>query len=307
VGDGVSKFLAADGSFVGYYPNAGMLSTPCNLTFDGTYIWANCGQNGDQYRTIKYNLDGTVAGGPWVQGDSQCFGYAFDGTYYWRMCQGAAKLRKYDAAGAEVGTGYDYAAQYSSVIYDGVGNIWLLTAWNPPRITKVRASDGANLLSFTLPHMNWYSTPKWQTCSDKTYIYVAYYDGDTGDRWYLYKVAIANGAGTLINTYTPVAYPSAVALDGKGNIWVRLTSPTSLAKIRLSDGVRLLDATLVENQASAICCDGTYVWVPNMAASTVRKIRVSDGGLVGDYGSFAQSPYPLGICHNGSILPDLPA
>jgi hypothetical protein len=70
---------------------------------------------------------------------------------------------------------------------------------------------------------------------------------------------------------------------------------TTTTTTQMSTGITYTVGTL----PSAICFDGTNVWVANGGSNNVNKLRASDGTILGTY---AVGTHPLGICFDGTNI-----
>lgn len=90
--------------------------------------------------------------------------------------------------------------------------------------------------------------------------------------------------GTVLASYDmQLGVVFSMAYDG-ANIW--LIQGTIVTKVRASDGTVL--ATIPGVQPTSLAFDGANIWVADFAASTVTKIRATDGASLGVY-----TPGPL--------------
>lgn len=149
------------------------------------------------------------------------------------------------------------------VAFDGA-NIWV-TNRNGDTVTKLRASDGANLGTFPVGNF------PFGACFDGANIWVA----NLGDST-VTKLQASDGA--VLDTFFTGGSPLALAFDGS-NIWaVNLSG--SVTKIRASDCADL-GTFPVGNSPQGITFDGTHIWVANTNSDNVEKIRASDGASLG--------------------------
>ncbi|MCG8408046.1 MAG: hypothetical protein MI923_22840 [Phycisphaerales bacterium] len=150
-----------------------------------------------------------------------------------------------------------------AVAFDGA-NIWV-TNRHGDNVTKLRASDGANLGTFPVGNF------PVAACFDGANIWVA----SAADSNVM-KLQASDGA--VLDTFNTGGSPWALAFDGS-NIWVvNLTG--SVTKLRASDGADL-GTFPVGDSPQGITFDGTHIWVANTNSDNVEKIRASDGASLG--------------------------
>jgi len=143
-----------------------------------------------------------------------------------------------------------------------------LTNYNSSNsVTKLRASDGTTLGTYTV------GTYPWGICFDGTNIWVTV--GSNG----ITKLRASDG--TILGNYTVGTGPMGICFDGT-NIWVVNNGSDivlgNVTKLRASDGTILgyhsvgtqLDS--VSMQAKGICFDGTNIWVTNFNSNSVTKL-----------------------------------
>ncbi len=165
------------------------------------------------------------------------------------------------------------------VAFDGA-NIW--TANSEGTVTKLRASDGANLGNFEVGGL------PTGIAFDGANMWVT----DNSPNGGVTKVRASDGK--ILGTF-PVGgqYPFWLAFDGE-NVWV--ANSAGVTKLRASDG-RNLGTFNVGNGAFAVAFDGTYVWVtggPNLVTKLKR-----DGSSAGQF-QVGRAPY--GIAFDGANI-----
>jgi hypothetical protein len=203
--------------------------------------------------------------------------------------------------------------------FDGA-NIW--TANTEGTVTKLRASDGANLGTFTL------GGAPIGIAFDGANMWVT--NWSTGGS--ITKLRASDGK--ILGTFPLGSYPGWMAFDGE-NIWV--VNGTAVSKLRASDGKNLgtfnipgggfavaFDGTYiwvtsghnvvtrfrqdgsdagqspVGRTPCGIAFDGANIWVANNADGTITKLRASDGKTLGTFGDISGSPY--GIAFDGANI-----
>jgi outer membrane lipoprotein-sorting protein len=206
------------------------------------------------------------------------------------------------------------------VAFDGA-NIWVANSGSNS-VTKLRASDGANLGTFSV------GDGPLGIAFDGASIWVTNRGSNS-----VTKLRASDGAS--LGTFGVEFSPFGVAFDG-GNIWV--TNGESVTKLRASDGANLgsfflggntfgiaFDGANIwavatgnfsfvsklrasdgadlgnfpVNAAGGIAFDGANIWVINGNSNTVSKLRASDGA---NLGSFAAGTGPVGIAFDGANI-----
>jgi hypothetical protein len=216
------------------------------------------------------------------------------------------------------GDEYGVGRRPRSIAFDGV-NVWVGNYGNGT-VTVLRASDGS--LVGTYPA----GTTPSGVAFDGANVWVANRDSGSVTRLGATDGSIAGSLGVG-------GFPQDVVFDG-ANIWVATGSSQAVVKIRASDGSPLgtfqigtdachlaFDGTYVwvagadrlvkleasdgslvgtyplADRAGDLISDGVNIWVQNAPASTVNKIRGSDGAALGTYVTFVptQEPPPAGL------------
>ena len=169
-----------------------------------------------------------------------------------------------------------------AVAFDG-SNIWVANAISS-NVTKLRASDGANLGKFSVG-----SYPQAVTF-DGANIWVA-----NGDANNVTKLRASDGAN--LGTFAVGTGPGATAFDGS-SIWVANAISNTVTKLRASDGACVGTCTFaVASEPYGVAFDGVNVWVTNYGSNTVTKLRASDGT---NLGSFSVGAGPVGVAFDGA-------
>jgi hypothetical protein len=136
---------------------------------------------------------------------------------------------------------------------------------NGAGVTKLRASDGANLGTFGVGGLS--------VACDGTNIWEA--TGGSG----VTKLRASDGAN--LGNFHLASPTFGVAFDG-ANVWV--TNAESVTKLRASDGASLGTFNVGEN-AIGVAFDGANMWVVSggMSNSYLTKLRTSDGANLGTF------------------------
>jgi YVTN family beta-propeller protein len=208
------------------------------------------------------------------------------------------------------------------VAFDGA-NIWA-TNPNSNTVTKLRASDGANLGTFAagsgpylpafdgsniwLPDMNGNTVTKLRASDGTklgsfragTWPIAAAFDG--ANIWVTNfgsntVTKLRASDGLQLGTFPTGRYPIGVAFDG-GNVWVANTSDATVTKLRGSDGATL-GTFAVGATPYAMTFDGANIWVTNGSSGTVTKLRASDGATLG---TFSVGSGPESIAFDGTNI-----
>lgn len=154
--------------------------------------------------------------------------------------------------------------------FDGV-NMWV-TNYSSDSITKLRASDGASLGTYSVggnnPNASAFDGENiWVTCNN------------------LLVTKLRASNGELIGTFGPFsATPTHPVFDG-ANIWVATvaTGGSVITKLRATDGAILGSFNLGVFAIDGLAFDGANIWVSNFGDGTITKVRASDGFVIGTY------------------------
>ena len=176
---------------------------------------------------------------------------------------------------------YSVGTNPLTICFDGA-NVWVAN-YGSNGVTKLRASDGANLGTYPA------GSPA-DICFDGTNVWVTDYFSNTVTK-------LRASDGTNLGTYPTGSGPHPICFDG-ANIWVVNHLGNSVTKIRASDGKNLGTFT-VGTQPYGICFDGINIWVTNYLNNTVTKLMASDGT---NPGTFAVGTHPAGICFDGTNI-----
>jgi len=174
-----------------------------------------------------------------------------------------------------------------AMAFDGA-NIWVANA-DDGNVTKLRASDGANLGTFAVG-----INPGGGVAFDGANIWVA--NLVSGN---VTKLRASDGAnlGTFATGGGPNSGPNAVAFDG-ANIWVANINSNNVTKLRASDGANLGNFA-VGSGPNGAAFDGANIWVSNFYNDNVTKLRASDGG---NLGTFAVGDGPNRMAFDGANI-----
>jgi len=153
-----------------------------------------------------------------------------------------------------------------AITFDGT-NIWVVND-NGGTVTKLRASDGVNLGTFTVTQGPGVSGVVF----DGTNVWLGNLGGNQ-----VTKLRASDGANLGTVTLGPgSAVP--VAFDGT-NVWVK--NGVSLTKIRVSDGANM--GTFAVNLGGLVF-DGANMWGSDVSnPGTIIKLRASDGTIAGTF------------------------
>jgi len=171
-----------------------------------------------------------------------------------------------------------------AVVFDGA-NIWTANL-NGFNVTKLRASDGANLGSFPAGNGNPNSI-----AFDGTNIWVA----TNGASNNVTKLRASDGAN--LGTFSFGTGAAGVVFDGT-NIWVATPSAGNVLKLRISDAAILGTFPVGSSPLQAVF-DGANIWTSNFGSNTVTKLRASDGA---NLGTFPVNGSPEGIAFDGASI-----
>jgi hypothetical protein len=206
------------------------------------------------------------------------------------------------------------------IAFDGA-NIWVTNAGSNS-VTKLRASDGANLGTFGVEFSPfgvafdganiWVTNGESVTklrASDGAPLGTFFVGGnafgiafDGANIWvvaagqfpHICKLQASNG--TNLGNF-PVNAAGGIAFDG-ANIWVTNRGSNSVTKLRASDGANLGSYAAGTNPVG-IAFDGVNIWVTNGGSDSVTKLRASDGA---NLGSYAAGTSPVGIAFDGANI-----
>ena len=143
------------------------------------------------------------------------------------------------------------------VALDGA-NIWVANV-NSHTVTKLRASDGANLGTFPA------GLNPWDVAFDGANIWVANLGSDN-----VTKLRASDGAN--LGTFPVGNSPRGVAFDG-ANIWVTNSGSNNVTKLRASDGANL-GTFPVGFSPVGVAFDGANIWVVNFRSNNVTRISL---------------------------------
>jgi collagen triple helix repeat protein/IPT/TIG domain-containing protein len=141
------------------------------------------------------------------------------------------------------------------IAFDGA-NIWVANG-SSNTVTKLRASDGANLGAFAVGQL------PARVAFDGANIWVANRGSDN-----VTKLRASDGSN--LGTFAVGTAPQGVAFDG-ANIWVTNNDSDNVTKLRASDGT-ILGTFAVGSNPFRVAFDGANIWVVNSNSNTVSKL-----------------------------------
>jgi YVTN family beta-propeller protein len=151
-------------------------------------------------------------------------------------------------------------------------------------VTKLRASDGANLGSFPV------GSQPLAVGFDGANVWVSNFTGGT-----VTKLRASDGAN--LGSFPVGGNPDGVTFDG-ANVWVANVGNGSVTKLRASDGANL--GTFPAGPGAAgIAFDGASIWVTNSGSNSVTRLRASDGA---NLGTFTVGVQPFGVAFDGANI-----
>jgi hypothetical protein len=165
--------------------------------------------------------------------------------------------------------------------FDGA-NIWVANRLSN-NVTKLRASDGANLGTFAA------GNGPVELAFDGANMWVTNNNGSN-----VTKLRATDGFG--LGTFALGGPPQGVAFDG-ANIWVAIQSG-GVTKLRASDGANL-GTFAAGTTPRSVAFDGANIWVTNAFSNNVTKLRASDGT---NLGTFPAGTSPFGIAFDGANI-----
>jgi len=227
-------------------------------------------------------------------------------------------------------TGLSYTIPPGNAVllaFDGA-NMWVVSGHQLfSEVTKIRASDGANLGTFnagterplciTFDGANmWVSNGE-----DNVLRKIRTSDGvmvggfpvgvspkntafDGANIWVTHGshsvTKLRANDGAVLGTFSvgsAISSPSGIAFDG-ANIWVANTADNTVTKLRASDGVTLGTFNVAERPRK-IAFDGANVWILSDISRTITKLRASDGT---NLGAFTMAAFPIDIAFDGANI-----
>jgi hypothetical protein len=207
------------------------------------------------------------------------------------------------------------------VAFDGT-NIWV-TNFSSFNVTKLRASDGANLGTFavinTADAVVYDGVNIW-VGTDNGLQKIRPSDGailGTFSVGKTFRGLVFDGAniwgtnvgtntatkirasdGTTLGTFTVGTFPLGIEFDG-ANIWVGNKNSNSVTELRASDGL-LLGTFTVGTNPVGLAFDGSNIWVTNENGGNVTKLRASDGANLGTFSAGGLNP--IGVAFDGTNI-----
>lgn len=170
----------------------------------------------------------------------------------------------------------------TGVAFDGT-NIWVAN-YGSNNVTKLRASDGANLGTFTV------GDNPVAIAFDGANIWTANENSNN-----VTKLRVSDGVN--LGTFAVGTFPQGIAFDG-ANIWVSNNSSNNVTKLRTSDGANLGTFT-VGSGPRGVVFDGANIWVANAGSGNITKLRASDGEPINTY---TVNVFSFGIAFDGENI-----
>jgi sugar lactone lactonase YvrE len=207
--------------------------------------------------------------------------------------------------------------------FDGA-NMWVVSGLQLfSSVTKLRASDGANLGTFDAGTerptcIAFDGANMWVANGEDSVVRkIRTSDGasvgsfpvgfnpngmafDGANMWVTHgasSVTKVRGDGVILGTFSVGSSPDGIAFDG-ANIWVANSFSNSVTKLRASDGANLGTFSVGERPRE-IAFDGANIWVLSAVSKTVTKLRASDGVNVG---TFSMAAVPGDIVFDGAHI-----
>jgi PQQ-like domain len=164
---------------------------------------------------------------------------------------------------ANLTTSFKVGRNPYAIAFDGA-NMWV-TNYYDSTVSKLRASDGANLGTFNV------GGAPMGVAFDGANIWVVNSSPNT-----VTKLRASDGAN--LGEFAVGKVPFNAAFDGEA-IWVTNTQGASVTKLRASDG-KVLGTFTDTGGPIAIICDGTYMWASSF--NSVSRFRL-DGRQAGTF------------------------
>ena len=289
---GFTQLLVSDGSYVqSVQLGLDYANGEGGLLFDGTYVWGVRRLKGTDSIVKFHPVTGARLGGM-SKGSSYrnaALNMAFDGTNYWYNERANTSdvfdpriycidvnlnpIRNITLGGAAVA---------DTMIYDGVGNIWVGSS---NTLYKVRASDGAGLGTVALDID--LSINSLSIATDKVAIWTIKNDWNGGNqRYYIRRTLISDRSLTSYGPFTGQVPNRNIAWDGTYFYMVR-SNPAGtvkyVEKLRVSDVTVVASYALSNNTGYGVHFDGTNLWV--QSAGIFGKIvkMTTSGAIIGEY------------------------
>ena len=179
-------------------------------------------------------------------------------------------------------TQFTVGTQPSSLAFDGDA-MWVANlATN--NVTKLRASDGANLGTFAA------GTGPWGIAFDGGSIWVTNQNSNNVTK-------LRASDGSFVANYNVGNFPQGVVFDGS-SIWVANSQSNTVTKLRPSDGMNLGNFNVCTGPGG-IAFDGASIWVA-CEDNHVTKLRASDGF---NQGNFPVGTFPVrGVVFDGANI-----
>jgi len=202
-------------------------------------------------------------------------GLAFDGAHMWFACfyqdpnppyTEQAELQEYNVSDNALLRTIPIAITNNSlavnVLFDGA-NVWFADIDTPGTLTKVQASTGAILGTFTLPNYSGFGM-----AFDGTYVWIV---GVLNNTDVISKVLATTGAVTTYQLYS-CGSPENVVFDGS-NIWISCWNGYTVQELNSSGAA--LTTIAVGNFPGGMAFDGTNIWVGNSVEGSLSRINKS--------------------------------
>lgn len=164
-------------------------------------------------------------------------------------------------------------------------------------LQKLAAGTGAIMATYTPPRRS------WAGCFDGAYIWTISLENTPNDR--MYKINPVDGTVMLtINSFYGAGWdrPSGICSDGT-NIYAVVSTAAGVGKLCqfASDGTPGWVADVDDADPYRPCYDSltNSIWVPRLNAGSIRKIRISDGTVLGSYAGPAKA---CGCCFDGTHI-----
>jgi hypothetical protein len=240
-------------------------NNPQGLAFDGENIWM-VDTTDERVYALRASDGALVADIDIYPVQLAPWGIAFDGTHAWVTDSAYAQgvVTRLDGASFFVGP------CPTGVAFDGA-NMWIVnsgcTSQDPVTVTKLRASDGANLGGFLVAGVGSGGNPLG-LAFDGANIWVP--SGTTPG--FVAKLRASDGANQ--GNFPVGNAPRSVAFDG-ANIWVGNQGDSTVTKLRASDGV-FVGTFALSGPPLSLVFDGANIWVAN-GFQKIDKLRASDG------------------------------
>ncbi len=206
----LTKLRTSDGANLGTFPFNG--DSPQGIAFDGANIWVNSDGAQSLQLTKLRASDGAILGTFLLGGqiDAEPGEIVFDGTNIWtanKTSRSSGEVNKVRASDGVVIDTFPFFGPFG-IAFDGA-NVWVTSFEG---VTKLRASDGANLGQFSLSSLG--------IAFDGSNMWV------TGNG----KVTKLGGGGESLGIFTVSGGTGNLAFDG-ANMWITNFSSNTVTKL----------------------------------------------------------------------------